>query len=294
MSPPTDLGAAQRLAAALAHLAATIDARAAAPEAGNSWTAKLLAAGVDACTAKVTEEAGELVEALLHENDARAASEAGDLLYHVLVALRARGVSLDAVAAALEGRQSQSGLAEKAARAIPDEARPLFAYLDRLGIAHTTVWHEALFTVEQSGALKADMPGAHTKNLFLKDKDGALILIAAEAHADLRLNQLHKLIDCKRLSFAAPELMHSVLGVMPGSVTAFALMNDPRAQVRFLVDQTLAAAPIVNFHPLINTGTTAIAQSDFRKFVEATGHRFDIVDFTRLDALSSDTSGETK
>jgi Ala-tRNA(Pro) deacylase len=162
------------------------------------------------------------------------------------------------------------------------EAARLFAYLDGLGISHATRWHEALFTVEQSGALKADMPGAHTKNLFMKDKDDTLVLIAAEAHADLRLNQLHKMIGTKRLSFGAPELMVEVLGVTPGSVTAFALMNDKAQRVRFLVDATLAKAEIVNFHPLINTGTTAVAQADFRRFVAATGHAFEVVDFAGI------------
>lgn len=101
----------------------------------------------------------------------------------------------------------------------------LFATLDALGIAHHTVWHEAMFTVEQSAALKADIPGAHTKNLFLRAADGALVLIAAEAHNALRLNQLHRQIGTRRLSFGPAELMQAVLGVTPGSVTAFALMK---------------------------------------------------------------------
>lgn len=164
-------------------------------------------------------------------------------------------------------------------QASPDD---LFAYLDRLGIAHTTHWHEAMFTVEQSATLKADMPGAHTKNLFLKDKDGQIVLIAAEAHGSIRLNRLHKLIGTARLSFGAPELMTEVLGVVPGSVTAFALMNDTSGRVRFLVDAVLAAADVVNFHPLVNTGTTAISQADFRRFVEATGHGFEVLDFSVL------------
>lgn len=166
--------------------------------------------------------------------------------------------------------------------AMPASPDDLFAYLDALGIAHSTMWHEAMFTVEQSSALKADMPGAHTKNLFLKDKDGQLVLIAAEAHGSIRLNQLHKLIGTARLSFGAPELMTEVLGVVPGSVTAFALMYDKGGRVRFLVDTVLAAAETVNFHPLVNTGTTAISQADFRRFVEATGHGFEVVDFSVL------------
>lgn len=164
----------------------------------------------------------------------------------------------------------------------PSRPDDLFAYLDRLGIAHETVWHEPLFTVEQSAKLKAEMPGAHTKNLFLKDKDGQIVLIAAEAHNALRLNQLHKLIGTARLSFGAPELMTEVLGVLPGSVTAFALMNDRARRVRFLVDGVLAEAETVNFHPLVNTGTTRITQADFRRFVDATGHGFEVVDFSVL------------
>lgn len=164
-------------------------------------------------------------------------------------------------------------------QASPDD---LFAYLDRLGVAHATVWHEAMFTVEQSGALKAEVPGAHTKNLFLKDAEGRLVLIAAEAHNQLKLNQLHKIIGTKRLSFGSAELMIEALGVAPGSVTAFALMNDAGGRVRFLVDAVLAGAETVNFHPLVNTGTTAVSQADFRRFVAATGHGLEIIDFSPL------------
>ncbi len=164
-------------------------------------------------------------------------------------------------------------------QASPDD---LFAYLDTLEIAHSTVWHEAMFTVEQSSALKARMPGAHTKNLFLKDAGGDLVLIAAEAHNALRLNQLHKIIGTKRLSFGPADLMTEVLGVVPGSVTAFALMNDAGGRVRFLVDAVLAAAEVVNFHPLVNTGTTSVSQAHFRRFVAATGHGFEVVDFSVL------------
>ena len=163
--------------------------------------------------------------------------------------------------------------------ASPDD---LFAYLDELGIAHATHWHEPTFTVEEGRELKASLPGGHTKNLFLKDKDGAIVLIAAEAHSQLKLNQLHKLIGTKRLSFGPAELMQDLLGVQPGSVTAFALMNDRAGRVRFLVDAALMEHEPVNFHPMTNTGTTAISRADFRKFVEATGHEFELVDFTEL------------
>lgn len=158
----------------------------------------------------------------------------------------------------------------------------LFAYLDRLGISVVTHQHEATFTVEEGAALKAALPGGHTKNLFLKDKDGAIVLISAEAHNQLRLNQLHKHIGTRRLSFGSAELMQEVLGVVPGSVTAFALMNDTAGRVRFIADAELMRHDPLNFHPLVNTATTAISRADFKRFVEATGHQLDVVDFSEL------------
>lgn len=163
--------------------------------------------------------------------------------------------------------------------ASPDD---LFAYLDQLGLAHETRWHEATFTVEEGRELKETMPGGHTKNLFMKDKDGVIVLISAHADSELKLNQLHKLIGTRRLSFASGELMEQLLGVTPGSVTGFALMNDKDQKVRFIVDAALMAFDTLNFHPLVNTGTTAISRDDFRRFVEATGHDLTVVDFAAL------------
>lgn len=163
--------------------------------------------------------------------------------------------------------------------ASPDD---LFAYLDQLGLNHETRWHEATFTVEEGRELKETMPGGHTKNLFMKDKDGVIVLISAHADSELKLNQLHKLIGTRRLSFASGELMEELLGVTPGCVTGFALMNDKDQKVRFIVDAALMAFDTLNLHPLVNTGTTAISRDDFRRFVEATGHDLTVVDFAAL------------
>ena len=147
-------------------------------------------------------------------------------------------------------------------------------------IQTATVDHKAVFTVEESQTIKADMPGGHTKNLFLKDKKGVVILISARDETVIDLKTLHKHLGCGRLSFGKPELLLERLGVTSGSVTAFALINDPDASVRFIIDAALMAMSPINFHPLENTATTAITPEDFLKFARACGHEPQIVDFS--------------
>lgn len=152
----------------------------------------------------------------------------------------------------------------------PDE---LFAFLDRLGIRTRTVRHEPLFTVEQSRGLYERLDGAHTKNLFLIDKKGKLFLAVAEHHADIDLKHLHRRIGASgRLSFGKPERLRENLGIEPGSVTAFAAINDRAGQVEVLLDAPLASFAHINCHPLENTGTTQIAWPDLLRFLRATGH----------------------
>ncbi|WP_430431254.1 prolyl-tRNA synthetase associated domain-containing protein [Oceanicaulis sp.] len=159
----------------------------------------------------------------------------------------------------------------------PATRHALFEYLDALGIRHETHEHAPIFTVDEGEALKAQMPGGHTKNLFLKDKKGALILISALQSTQIALKQLHKTLDCGRLSFGKAELLEEALGVTPGSVTAFALINDPEHTVRFVLDQALMSHDIVNFHPLKNDATTAIRSSDLVRFLTALGRVPEIV-----------------
>ncbi len=165
---------------------------------------------------------------------------------------------------------------------MPASPHELFDFLDELGIAHHTTEHAATFTVEEGRHLKESMPGGHTKNLFMRDKDGTIVLISAWAESQLKLNQLHKQIGTRRLSFASGELMEELLGVSPGSVTAFALLNDTAGRVRFIVDKALMAFDEVNFHPLVNTATTRLSSADLRKFVAATDHDLTEIDFTQL------------
>jgi len=156
---------------------------------------------------------------------------------------------------------------------MPATPEDLFAYLERLGIETRTVTHEALFTVEQSRGLYDRLDGAHTKNLFLIDKKGRLFLAIAEHHTDIDLKHLHRRIGATgRLSFGKPERLLENLGVEPGSVTAFAAINDTHGRVDVLIDAPLAAFEHINCHPLINTGTTQIAYADLLRFLRATGH----------------------
>ena len=156
---------------------------------------------------------------------------------------------------------------------MPATTQDLLAYLEGLGIRTETVTHEALFTVEQSRGLYQRLSGAHTKNLFLIDKKGRLFLVVAEHHADIDLKQLHRRIGASgRLSFGKAEKMRDTLGIEPGSVTAFAAINDTEGRVEVLIDAPLAAFEHINCHPLVNTGTTQIAYGDLLRFLRATGH----------------------
>ena len=155
----------------------------------------------------------------------------------------------------------------------------LFAFLDGLGIAHRTLDHEAVFRVGEGDEIKAALPGGHTKNLFLKDAKGQLWLISALGETGIDLKTLHHVIGSARLSFGNAALMEETLGVTPGSVTAFGLVNDVDHRVRFVLDAALARADPVNFHPLENIATTAVSQADFRRFLAALGITPLVVDF---------------
>ncbi len=124
--------------------------------------------------------------------------------------------------------------------ASPDD---LFAYLDSLGIAHQTVTHPAVFTVEEGRELRGAIAGGHTKNLFLRDKKGVPYLVVAEEDAAIELRALHRLLGATgRFSFGSAELMRELLGVEPGSVTPFAAINDTAHRVTVVLDAAMMAA----------------------------------------------------
>jgi Ala-tRNA(Pro) deacylase len=158
----------------------------------------------------------------------------------------------------------------------------LFGALDALGIGHRTLEHRAVFTVEEGADIKAQLPGGHTKNLFLKDREGALALVCALGSSRVPVNRLHRALGRQRFSFAKEDVLWDALGVRPGSVTVFALVNDTDAKVTLVLDAALLEHDPVNFHPLENTATTAIARDDLLAFVRATGREPVVLDFAAL------------
>ena len=158
----------------------------------------------------------------------------------------------------------------------------LTAWLAENGVAHTTHDHPAVFRVEEGLDLKADLPGAHTKNLFLKDHRGQLWLISARQDTMIDLKRAAAVMGSGRLSFGAEALMWETLGVRPGSVTALGLINDIDRRVTFVLDRRLWDAAVVNFHPLTNTATTALDQAAFRRVLALLEREPIVVDFRAL------------
>lgn len=169
---------------------------------------------------------------------------------------------------------------------MPDPATPddLYAALDRLGIAHRTLAHAPVFTVDEGHEIKAALPGGHTKNLFLKDAKEQLWLICALGETPIDLKTLPRVIGSARLSFGREERLFEALGVRPGSVTLFALINDAAHRVRLVLDKALLDHAVVNFHPLTNAATTAISRDDMLLFLASLGVAPIIVDFAAAQA----------
>lgn len=168
------------------------------------------------------------------------------------------------------------------------KTRPdLIAFFDAHAIDHATTDHPAVFRVGEGEDIKQGIPGAHTKNLFLKDAKGRLWLISAQDDTQIDLKRLHTVIGSARLSFGSAELMEQALGVTPGSVTAFAMINGVGRDVTFVLDHRLAGAERVNFHPLVNTATTGVSQAGFAKFFQALGITPMVVDFETMAVVEA-------
>src|SRR5919202_1070807 len=171
---------------------------------------------------------------------------------------------------------------------MPATPADLFARLEALGIETSTVEHPPLFTVEESRRLRGEIPGQHTKNLFLVDRKGATFLVVAREDADIDLKRLHLRLGCGRLSFGKPELLEEVLGIRPGAVTPFALVNDSQGRVSVVLDEAMMREPLLNYHPLVNTATTAIPAEGLVKDATTQSFRADVLDESRRQPVLVD------
>ena len=154
----------------------------------------------------------------------------------------------------------------------PFSPQQLFQRLDEMGIQYKAVTHEPLFTVEQSKELRGELPGGHTKNLFLRNKKGAMWLVTCLEDREVNLKALGELLGSGRLSFGKPERLMRYLGVIPGAVTPLAVINDKLKQVEFAIDSALLNHDPVNVHPLTNEMTVALSPLDLLRFLETVDH----------------------
>ncbi len=161
----------------------------------------------------------------------------------------------------------------------------LYALFETHGIGYRHNTHPPLHTVEESKELRGDLPGAHVKNMFLKDKKGRFWLVTCLEHRKIRIRDLEKQVGAAKASFGKPEALWDMLGIRPGAVSPFGLINDPDHHVHVVLDQQMLEVDPINAHPLHNEATTTVSATDFRKFFSVTGHDPVIVDFDALEAL---------
>jgi Ala-tRNA(Pro) deacylase len=168
------------------------------------------------------------------------------------------------------------------ARMVASEA-DLIARLDAIGIAHRTYRHLPVFTVEEAKALRGELPGGHCKSLFLKDRRDGLWLAVMLEHRRIDLRKLSERLEAPRFSFASAPLLMEVLGVVPGSVTPFAVINDEARRVTVVLDAEMLALDPLNYHPLTNEATVAIAPADLLRFLADCGHAPRILHLSDLE-----------
>lgn len=160
----------------------------------------------------------------------------------------------------------------------PAAPKDLFRRLDALGIETDTVEHPPVFTVQEAKALRGDIAGCHTKNLFLRSKKGAMWLVVCPENRAVDLKDLGRRLGSGRLSFCSAERLMKYLGVIPGAVTPFAIINDRKEQVRVVLDRALLDCPSLNFHPLDNSMTTSLGVQELIRFLDAEGHAPELSD----------------
>lgn len=167
---------------------------------------------------------------------------------------------------------------------LPTSPAQLLARLEALGIATHTVDHAPVFTVEESQQLRGELPGGHIKNLFLRNKKEEMWLVTVEENKRVDLKALGERLGAGKLSFGSADRLMKYLGVIPGAVTPFAVINDPAGAVKMVLDRDLLARDPIHAHPLVNFKSTAIAPRDLVKFLEAAGHPPQMLDFAAVSS----------
>ena len=155
---------------------------------------------------------------------------------------------------------------------LPVSGEQLMDRMKGWGIAFDLYHHAPVFTVEESAPLKTNIPGTHCRNLFLRDKKERMFLVVAANETALDLKKLQKVLGCDRLSFGSAERLWRYLGVRPGSVCPFAVINDTGNKVQIILDETMMGAAIVNYHPMENHMTVGLSPGALLQFMRACGH----------------------
>lgn len=181
-------------------------------------------------------------------------------------------------------REAGTSVAGTPAPTLVDGSAPLtpealLARLAELGIAQHTVEHPPVFTVEEAKALRGTLPGAHVKNLFLRNKKGRMWLVTCLEDRPVDLKVLGERLGAGRFSFGSAERLMQYLGVLPGAVTALAVINDRTNAVQLVLDRALTDIDPVNLHPLVNSRTTALSPAGLLSFCKAVGHEPELLDF---------------
>tara|TARA_B100002019_G_C21198202_1_gene562533 strand:+ start:522 stop:1043 length:522 start_codon:yes stop_codon:yes gene_type:complete len=150
---------------------------------------------------------------------------------------------------------------------LPTPPEELLKRLDKLGVSYDLYHHEAVFTVAESEKVDAQIPGTHCRNMFLRDKKKQMFLVTLANETEVDLKEMEELLECKRLSFGSPDRLWTYLGVRPGSVCPFAVINDTEQEVPLILDEWMMNQKRVNYHPLLNTMTVGLAPEDLLKFL---------------------------
>ena len=160
---------------------------------------------------------------------------------------------------------------------LPTTPDSLMATLDEAGITYSVHEHPPLRTVEDSKVHRGQMDGAHVKNLYLRDRKKKNHLIVAQEDRDIDLKALPGMIGADRLSFGSADRLFEFLGVRPGAVSPFTLINDPDHRVKLTIDASLMESEMLFFHPLVNDLTLGVTPDGLRRFLQITGHDLRII-----------------